>query len=202
LNEKQDAEQSAVTSNCRFCNKPISFDEDKTIYKDACESCAATKYPLAFEVRKKILKYKNPQAARDVFGPEHDGCVPDSMLGDELLIDIMILFKAIGRTIAESAGMGKNHIVIVEPSYEDATLWMIFKTWGEIDLPYPGKSQVVFYDDVKAWHLGGNQSESEVEELLQSMKTQLQDGIESTDKIEHFFKAIDGVKIELLKKVK
>jgi hypothetical protein len=181
----------------------FDFDEEESIYQDLCCQCAEEKFPLAFVIRKQIQEYHGTDAARDVFMKAHDRCLPDSMMGDDLMADIISLFKVIGHVVAEAAGLPENqHTVIVEPSYEDSTWWTIIKNpqddVSSAYLPQPAQSQIVLFDYVKAWHLGGNESEDDVEEMLRGWKDEIVKSIHEARLVEDAAQILKDAKISLL----
>jgi hypothetical protein len=184
---------------CRLCGNMFDFDEESSIYQDLCCQCAEKKFPLAFAVRKRIQEYQGTNAARDVFMKAHDGCLPDSMMGEDLMSDIISLFKVIGQVVAEAAGLPEDqHTVMVEPSYEDSTWWIVTKNPPNISLPEPARSQIVLFDYVKAWHLGGNESEDDVEEMLRGWKDEVIKSMRETRLVEDAVQVLKNAKISLL----
>ncbi len=184
---------------CRLCGNMFDFDEESSIYQDLCYQCAEKKFPLAFAVRKRTQEYQGTAAARDVFMKAHDGCLPDSMMSDDLMVDIIALFKVIGHVVAEAAGFPEDqHTVIVEPSYEDSTWWIVTKNPPNISLPQPAQSQIVLFDYVKAWHLGGNESEGDVEEMLRGWKDAIVKSMRETRLVEDAVQVLKHAKISLL----
>jgi hypothetical protein len=184
---------------CKFCSNSFNFDEESTIYKDFCHQCAEKKFPLAFAVRKRIQEYHGTAAARDVFMKAHDGCLPDSMISDDLMVNITSLFKVIGHVVAEAAGLSESqHTVIVEPSYEDSTWWIVTKNPPDASLPQPAQSQIVLFDYMKAWHLGGNESEDDVEEMLRGWKDVIVKSIHEIGLVEDAVQVLKNAKISLL----
>lgn len=194
-----ESERAFEKRACRFCGKTFDFDEDTATYEDLCSQCAKKKFPLAFAVRKQIQEYCGTSAARDVFTEKHDGCLPDSMMSDDLMVDIITLFKTIGHVVAEAAGLNEDqHTVIVEPSYEDSTWWIVTKNPPNISLPEPARSQIVLFDYVKAWHLGGNESEDDVEEMLRGWKDAIVKSMRETRLVEDAVQVLKHAKISLL----
>jgi len=159
--------------SCNLCEKEFKFDEYNSLYENTCDGCAKKVYPLTYAVRQKVQEYHGIDAARDIFGPKHDGCIPDSLLGEDCALSIISLFKVIGHTIAEAAGLPEGeHTVIVEPSYDDSTWWLITKN-KDGGIPYPIDSQVIFFNYWKAWHLG-DQTNDKIEKLLHSWKDEIE----------------------------
>jgi len=194
-----ESEHAAEKRSCKLCGKAFVFDEGTTIYKDFCSQCAEREFPLASAVRKRIQEIYGIDAAREVFMKEHDGCLPDSMIGDELMWDIINLFKAIGHVVAEAAGLPEDqHTVIVEPSYEDTTWWMITKDPPENVLPTPAQSQIVLFDYTEVWNLGGNESEDDVEKMLRSWKDDVAKSLSELKLVEGAVQLLRGTKFSLL----
>lgn len=194
-----ESERALEKRACRFCGKTFDFDEESSIYQDLCCRCAEKKFPLAFAVRKRIQEYCGTSAARDAFTEKHDGCLPDSMMSDDLMVDIITLFKAIGHVVAEAAGLPEDqHTVIIEPSYEDSTWWIVTKNPPNISLPEPARSQIVLFDYVKAWHLGGNKSEDDVEEMLRGWKDEIVKSTREARLVEDAAQILKDAKISLL----
>jgi len=184
---------------CRYCGGMFDFDEGSTIYRDICRKCAEEKYPLTFAVRKMIQEYHGVDAARDVFTEKHDGCLPDTMLGDDIAMNIISLFKCIGHVVAEAAGLPEEqHTVLVEPSYEDTTWWMVTKEPPEATVPQAAESQIVLFDYIKAWHLGGHVDESEVEEMLRNWKDEIVKSLRDVNLMETAVQAVKDAKISHL----
>jgi hypothetical protein len=184
---------------CRLCGNAFDFDEETSIYQDLCYQCAEKRFPLAFAVRKKIQEYCGTSAARDVFTEKHDGCLPDSMMSDDIMVDMITLFKAIGHVVAEAAGLPEDqHTVIVEPSYEGSTWWIVTKNPTDACLPEPARSQIVLFDYVKAWHLGGSESEDDVEEMLRGWKDEIAKSIHDVRLVEDAVQVLKNAKISLL----
>ncbi len=188
---------------CRLCGNMFDFDEESSIYQDLCPQCAEKKFPLAFAVRKRIQEFQGTNAARDVFMKAHDGCLPDSMMSDDLMVDIISLFKVIGHVVAEAAGLPENqHTVMVEPSYEDSTWWTVTKNpqddVSSAYFPQPAQSQIVLFDYVKAWHLGGNESEGDVEEMLRGWKDEIVKSMREARLVEDAAQILKDAKISLL----
>jgi hypothetical protein len=183
---------------CKFCGIEFGLDEE-TVYKDICVKCAEQNFPLAFAVRRRILEYHGVAAARDVFTEEHGGCLPDSMLGDDIAMGIISLFKCIGHVVAEAAGLPEEqHTVIVEPSYEDTTWWLVTKEPPEATVPQAAQSQIVLFDYVKVWHLGGHNDEGEVEEMLRNWKDEIVKSLLDVKLLETAVQAVKSAKISCL----
>jgi len=192
-------EISIQRHKCRVCGTAFDFNEDETIYEDLCSRCAERKFPLAFAVRKRIQESCGIVAAREVFTEKHDGCLPNSMIGEDLMGDIMTLFKAIGHVVAEAAGLPEEqHTVIVEPSYEDTTWWMITKDPPKTGLPRAAESQIVLFDYTKAWHLGGNLAEDQVEEMLEGWKETIVKSTRDVRLVEDAVQLLKSAKLSLL----
>lgn len=183
---------------CRYCGGVFHFDEGSTIYKDICGKCAEEKYPLTFAVRKMVQEYHGVNAARDIFTEKHDGCLPDSMLGDDIAINIISLFKCIGHVVAEAAGLREDeHTVIVEPSYEDSTWWLVTKEPPEATVPQAAQSQIVLFDYVKAWNLGEH-TEEEVEERLRGWRDEIVQSLRNVKLIESAMQAVKDARVSPL----
>jgi len=193
------SEATISKGKCKFCGIEFGLDEESTIYKDTCAKCAEQNFPLAFAVRRRILEYHGAAAARDAFTEEHDGCLPDSMLGDDIAMDIISLFKCIGHVVAEAAGLPEEqHTVIVEPSYEDTTWWLVTKEPPEASVPQAAQSQIVLFDYIKAWHLGGHNDEGEVEEMLRNWKDEIVKSLLDVKLLETAVQAVKSAKISSL----
>jgi hypothetical protein len=183
---------------CRVCGTAFDFNEDENIYEDLCSRCAEMKFPLAFAVRKRVQESCGTVAAREVFTEKHDGCLPNSMIGEDLMGDIMTLFKTIGHVVAEAAGLPEEqHTVIVEPSYEDTTWWMITKDTSG-GLPEPVKSHIVYFNYTKAWHLGNMGGEDAVEEWLRDMKETIIKSTRDVRLVEDTVQLLKSAKLSLL----
>ncbi len=192
-------EELQLNHTCKFCNNSFDFDEDNTIYKGFCSQCAERKFPLAYAVRKRIQEDHGTDAAREVFMEEHDGCLPDSMIGDDIAMDIVSLFKAIGHVVAEAAGLPEEqHTVLVEPSYEDTTWWMVTKEPPGATVPQAAQSQIVLFDYIKAWNLGGHTDEGQVEEMLRSWKDGIEKALRDVKLVEDVVQTVKDAKISLL----
>ena len=189
-------EQTGKT--CAVCRSPFAFSEEETIYADACEKCVRERYPLTYAVREEVKECHGIEAAREVFGLKHCGCVPDSMMGENVLNEVWSLFKIIGHVIAEGAGLSRReHTVVVEPSYEASTWWVVIKNQTGTYMPDPVKSQIVFFEYTKAWQLG-ERTDDEIECLLQGWKSDLERALKRGSVVQAIVQTLESTEFSKL----
>ena len=90
----------------------------------------------------------------DVFGSlyltERHGCIPDHLLGDEILVDIHNLFYCVfdglREELAERIATKEPIFIAVDPAYEDNTL-VVMCTYEKVLHLYWSKAWNFYWDD-------------------------------------------------------
>lgn len=187
---------------CSLCEEEFPFDDERSLYENICDRCAQAKYPLAYSVRERLRDVNcwSAEACREVFGPAHDGCLPESAQTDDVMVDVLGMFKAIGHSLARVAGLKeREYIVLVEPSYEDTTWWAIIQPPLGAYLPIPAwQSRLLFFSYNKAWGLGLHDSEDELEEELMNWKREIQEGLERRSLADAIVERVEKMGIQTL----
>jgi hypothetical protein len=84
----------------------------------------------------------------DVYLSEYEGCIPDELLGEDVMRDIQGKFYCFYRPIVDFAeaklGVKSMVRIAVDPSYEDTSLVVVF---------HPDSGKVLYTADLKAWNL-------------------------------------------------
>lgn len=126
-----------------------------------------------------VRKYVNeqfgdPEAFEKLYMGEKHECVPDDLMGDDLLLDIKEKFYSILHPIRErleKEGMTKKPIYIfVDPSYEDVTTAIMTH----------GAEEVLYIIYRKPWHLNWEttkEMEEELNEIYERIKEKLTKGM-------------------------
>jgi len=145
------------------------------------------KPPLRGSVK---AEYGYLDGVREAFTPKHDGCVPDSMLGDDVMTAIIDLFKAVGYGLLGVLGLD-DCCVWVEPCYEDATHFLVVQGFG-----LGGSGEwILLHDYIKAWHLNFK-TEDEFEEWLAGLRNIVQGNLRSKKLFDFFLSTLKTTRVK------
>jgi len=139
---------------------PSVYDKEKAVIPERlpetpeksgeeCPDLSGDHVACLMEFINRVGRGNGQEYVRDVYFCDADeGCIPDAYIGDDLLADIREKFSyplwAMAEKAAVESGINASELeVVIDPSYEDRTTFLV-------RLRDTGRE--LYYDSAKAWH--------------------------------------------------